>query len=99
MFLIPCPFCGERPHTDFVYGGDANVPRPSLDLQDPAIDAAAVYQRPNPCGPHREYWHHRNGCRQWLCVERDTATHAITSAISASQLAHGFGQAPESSEA
>jgi sarcosine oxidase subunit delta len=30
-----------------------------------------------------EYWHHGGGCRSWLVVERDTATHEIFSAMSA----------------
>ena len=27
--LIPCPWCGERAHTEFAYGGDATVRRPA----------------------------------------------------------------------
>lgn len=27
--LIPCPWCGERTHTEFAYGGDATVRRPA----------------------------------------------------------------------
>ena len=33
----------------------------------------------NPAGPHREFWQHVTGCRQWLVVERDTRNHAIAS--------------------
>jgi sarcosine oxidase subunit delta len=33
----------------------------------------------NPAGPHREFWQHVMGCRQWLVVERDTRTHTIAS--------------------
>jgi sarcosine oxidase subunit delta len=25
----------------------------------------------------REHWHHAGGCRSWLLVERDNATHEI----------------------
>ena len=25
MLLIPCPWCGPRPQTDFTYGGDGTV--------------------------------------------------------------------------
>ncbi|MGH6943144.1 MAG: sarcosine oxidase subunit delta, partial [Geminicoccaceae bacterium] len=39
---------------------------------------AYVYERVNPRGPHREYWQHVLGCRQWLVVTRDTARHEIT---------------------
>jgi sarcosine oxidase delta subunit len=27
--LIQCPFCGERPFSEFAYGGDATVKRPA----------------------------------------------------------------------
>jgi sarcosine oxidase subunit delta len=31
----------------------------------------------NPKGLHREYWQHVMGCRQWLVLERNTATNEI----------------------
>jgi heterotetrameric sarcosine oxidase delta subunit len=78
MLRINCPFCGERDHSEFTYGGDATVVYPALDAPLEAwIDA--VYVRANPKGPHRERWHHSDGCRLWLIVERDTLTHEITS--------------------
>ena len=77
MLRINCPFCGERDHSEFTYGGDATVTYPALDA---SIEAwfDAVYVRFNPKGPHRERWQHSDGCRLWLIVERDTVTHAIT---------------------
>jgi heterotetrameric sarcosine oxidase delta subunit len=82
MLRIHCPFCGERDHSEFTYGGDATVIYPALDAPMEAwIDA--VYVRRNPQGPHRERWQHSDGCRLWLIVERDTLTHAITSVIPA----------------
>ena len=76
--LIPCPHCGVRPHAEFTYGGDASVgARPD----DAATDAAwmqFVYLRENPCGAHREHWHHTLGCESWSVVERDTLTHRIS---------------------
>ena len=78
MLRINCPFCGERDHSEFTYGGDATVSYPALDAPLEAwIDA--VYVRANPKGPHRERWQHSDGCRLWLIVERDTMTHEITS--------------------
>ena len=79
MLQIPCPFCGVRAETEFAYGGDAGVRRPA----DPAaLDDDAwtdhVYFRDNPRGPHREFWFHASGCRQWLVVERDTFDHRIS---------------------
>jgi heterotetrameric sarcosine oxidase delta subunit len=81
MMLIPCPWCGPRPHKEFAYGGDATVTRPA----DPqaASDQAwhdYVYVRANPCGPHHEYWQHVGGCRQWVKVLRDTLTHEVLAA-------------------
>jgi sarcosine oxidase subunit delta len=78
MLRITCPFCGERDHSEFTYGGDATIVYPALDAPLEAwIDA--VYVRANPKGAHRERWQHSDGCRLWLIVERDTLTHEITS--------------------
>lgn len=78
MLYLPCPHCGERSISEFTYGGDASVTRPC----DPAAASDAewfgyLYQRSNPAGRHREYWHHNLGCRQWLRVERDTVSDAV----------------------
>ncbi len=82
MLRIPCPHCGPRDHSEFSYLGDATVTRPADEA--PLDDwFAYVYLRDNPRGPHREYWHHAQGCRQWLVVERDTLTHAILGAAPA----------------
>jgi sarcosine oxidase subunit delta len=77
MLRITCPFCGERDHSEFTYGGDATVVHPALDAPLEAW-IEAVYVRANPKGPHRERWQHSLGCRLWLVVERDTMTHEIT---------------------
>jgi len=77
MLRIDCPFCGERDHDEFTYGGDATVERPALDDRDPERWHDYVFLRRNPKGPHREFWQHVLGCRAWLIVERDTATHEI----------------------
>jgi sarcosine oxidase subunit delta len=78
MIRIPCPFCGERDHSEFTYGGDASVVYPPLEA--PAEDwLQAVFQRENPRGLQSETWHHLGGCRMWLVVERDNMTHEIHS--------------------
>ncbi|HUV23682.1 MAG TPA: sarcosine oxidase subunit delta [Gammaproteobacteria bacterium] len=83
MLRIECPWCGVRNEDEFSYGGDATVERPADDAsQDDWYDY--VYTRANPAGPHHEYWHHINGCRAWLTVERDTMTHEIFSTAPAS---------------
>ena len=83
MLRIECPWCGLRNEDEFSYGGDATVERPTDDAsQDAWYDY--VYTRDNPAGRHREYWHHINGCRDWLVLERNTLTHEIFSIAPAS---------------
>lgn len=78
MIRIPCPFCGERDHTEFTYGGDGSVQYPPLDAPAAAwVDA--VFARENIRGVQLETWHHVNGCRLWLVVERDNVSHRIHS--------------------
>jgi sarcosine oxidase subunit delta len=36
-----------------------------------------VFLFDNPKGPHREYWQHGLGCRQWLVLDRNTATNSV----------------------
>jgi sarcosine oxidase subunit delta len=78
MFLIPCPFCGERAETEFSYGGEAGISRP-LDpfaLSD-AEWADYLFMRSNPKGAHKELWNHSQGCRRWFGVSRDTVSYEI----------------------
>lgn len=83
---IPCPYCGDRSHDEFSYGGPAGRQRPASPEFGPEwIDY--VYLRDNPAGPHRELWYHGSGCRCWLVVERDTRTHAITAVAPAAPTA------------
>jgi heterotetrameric sarcosine oxidase delta subunit len=91
--LIPCPFCGPREHSEFAYGGDATIrrPREPEPAWGPAWQAY-VYERANPRGPHQEYWQHILGCRQWLVVTRDTATHEV---LGSTLAAASSGQAGE----
>jgi len=78
MIRIQCPFCGERDHSEFTYGGDGSIVYPALNA--PIKDwLAAVFHRKNIRGLQLESWHHINGCRMWLLVERDTVTHKIES--------------------
>ena len=78
MIRIQCPFCGERDHSEFGYGGDGSIVYPALDA--PAEEwEKAVFQRENIRGLQTETWQHVSGCRQWLIVERDTMTHEIRS--------------------
>ena len=78
MLYIKCPHCGMRPQTEFSYGGDATVKRPELnkEISDQEWDDF-VYNRKSLRGKQLELWQHISGCRQWIKVERDTATHEI----------------------
>jgi methylglutamate dehydrogenase subunit B len=74
---IPCPHCGPRDYSEFRYGGDANKQRPPHDSADQQLWHDYVFLFDNPKGPHREYWQHVLGCRQWLILERNTATNVV----------------------
>lgn len=74
---IPCPFCGTRDLREFTYMGDASREIPPL-AADFETWADYVWSRRNPRGPHHEHWQHSHGCRQFMRVVRDTATHEIS---------------------
>ncbi|MEZ5862775.1 MAG: sarcosine oxidase subunit delta [Geminicoccaceae bacterium] len=67
--------CGSR-LAEFVQQGDAAPLRPD-DAAGEAAWVDFVHFRDNPRGAHTELWQHVLGCRTWLVVTRDTATHAI----------------------
>ena len=76
--LIPCPHCGTRPVEEFTFLGDASVTRPST-IEPSSMQQwyDYVYLRDNPKGRFDEYVHHSGGCRAWLVISRDTATHEV----------------------
>lgn len=80
VLLIECPYCGCRDESEFVYGGEADISRPtnSEALSDEQW-ADYVFMRKNPKGAHSELWQHAQGCRQWFRVNRDTLSYAMTS--------------------
>lgn len=84
---LPCPICGERDRREFYYAGHA------VALERPGEGAGAeawddyVHNRENPCGETRDLWFHESGCGAWLVVTRDTATHAVLSAVLAEEAA------------
>lgn len=77
MLRIPCPHCGVRDYTEFHYGGDATKLRPAHGAGDLRAWHDYVFLFDNPKGAHLEYWQHVEGCRQWLVLERDTATNTV----------------------
>ena len=74
MLRIMCPCCGERDYTEFTYGGDASRERPAYDSANRQAWYSYVFLFDNPKGRHQEFWQHVHGCRQWLVLERNTAT-------------------------
>ncbi len=83
MLQIHCPYCGLRDETEFTFGGQAHIVRPT----NPSVVSDRewveyLYIRDNPKGLHLERWQHRFGCRQWFNVVRDTATHQIHASYS-----------------
>jgi heterotetrameric sarcosine oxidase delta subunit len=78
MFLIRCPNCGERDISEFAYGGEAHIARPTSPdtLSDPEW-AGYVFLRGNPKGVFAERWNHQAGCRRWFNALRNTATDDI----------------------
>ena len=78
MIRIKCPYCGERDHSEFSYGGDASINYPNLDA--PQEDwVKAIFFRDNIKVFKKETWHHINGFISWLEIERSTITHEIKS--------------------
>ena len=54
MFVIRCPWCGERDQTEFSYGGEAHIARPTQsETMSDADWSAYVFLRTNP-NPARE---------------------------------------------
>ena len=78
MLLINCPYCGERDESEFSFGGEGGISRPTNpdELSDEQW-ADYLFIRKNPRGLHHELWNHAQGCRRWFNVERDTLTYKI----------------------
>ena len=80
MFLIPCPWCGERDQHEFRCGGEAHVRRPAGPEADGCDDvrwADYLFMCTNPKGLFHEQWFHAHGCRRWFHAVRDTVTDRI----------------------
>lgn len=74
-FRLSCPNCGNRPNTEFWFGGESLVSvTPGKDSQE---EYARVWLRRNTAGRQSERWFHYAGCRRWITVERDTLTNVI----------------------
>ena len=79
MFIIKCPWCGERDQTEFTAHGEAHIARPlETEKLSDAQWADYLFMRKNPKGLHREQWLHAAGCRRYFNAERDTVSYRIT---------------------
>ncbi|MBI29503.1 MAG: Sarcosine oxidase subunit delta [Alphaproteobacteria bacterium MarineAlpha5_Bin11] len=78
MIRIKCPYCGDRDHSEFTYGGDGSIVYPELDA---SVEdwTNAIFFRKNIYGIQTETWQHVHGCRLWLKIKRSTITHEIES--------------------
>jgi len=71
MLWITCPVCGERPVTEFRFGGELpQVPDRLTDEAERNLDE--VWMQSNVAGVTTERWFHAAGCRRWLTLRRDT---------------------------
>ncbi len=75
MYIIECPWCGNRDQSEFVAHGEAHIARP----QDPSTLTdeewgEVLFFRDNPKGLHYERWNHVHGCRRWFNIARNTAS-------------------------
>lgn len=78
MLIIECPYCGERPETEFHYGGEAHIARPeNPDALSDEEWADFLFMRSNTKGAFRERWIHAAGCRRWFNAIRDTVSYRI----------------------
>lgn len=76
MLWITCPTCGERPITEFRFGGELrHVPDRITDDAERNLDWAWMHD--NVDGVTTERWFHAAGCRRWLTLRRDTRTDRV----------------------
>ena len=51
MLMIPCPWCGPRDETEFVYGGPKGADRPDPAQCTDEVWLDYLLNVPNPVGP------------------------------------------------
>ena len=88
MFLIECPWCGERDETEFNCVGEAHIARPlETEKMSDQEWADYLFMRNNPKGLHREQWLHATGCRRYFNADRDTVSYRISGTYKIGELA------------
>jgi sarcosine oxidase subunit delta len=80
MQRFPCPFCGDRPETEFHFAGELGKVRPETTGSVPDADwAEYLFTQRNEKGPVQEVWMHL-ACGELFVLERDSVTMAVISA-------------------
>ncbi len=80
MFVVECPWCGERDQSEFSCHGEAHIVRPpDPDVVTDEVWGDYLFFRNNPKGLHREDWNHAFGCRRFFHVLRHTKSDEIFS--------------------
>lgn len=74
MKIMTCPINGERPVSEFVYGGEVR-PMPA-QTSDDATWADYVFNRNGAPGIKKEWWCHTPS-NTWFIAERNTQTDEI----------------------
>ena len=86
MFLINCPYCGERDQSEFSNGGEAHVKRP--ENPDSISDkewAEYVFYHNNGTGVVREWWLHAPS-GYWFIAERHRVSDEVVRTYDPSEL-------------
>ena len=71
---INCPICGKRDGYEFRFGGEEKGPRPDEKNITHQQWCDYVHMRDNVGGVQVEWWYHRDGCRSWFKIRRNTLT-------------------------
>lgn len=75
MYIIECPWCGDRDQSEFVAHGEAHIVRPAEpDSLSDEQWGDYLFFRQNPKGLYFERWNHVHGCRRWFNIARNTAS-------------------------
>jgi len=75
-FLINCPNCGQRSVYEFKFSGECKqTPDQGAGMKE---WCEYLYFNENSSGFQDEWWYHAVGCREWVKIRRNTATHEIS---------------------
>ena len=77
MLESPAPIAASATTPSSATAATPSKARPAHGTGDLKAWHDYVFLFDNPKGPHREYWQHVLGCRQWLVLERNTATNEV----------------------